>query len=86
MMDEQIAAPAATEIPVKLYRSATLNELDALRHPAPSTVCGQCTHAVWIATHETLKCYCRALFQHSWTNEESVAITHCDAQSTEAIA
>jgi hypothetical protein len=57
----------------------TLKKLDQNRRPEPSTLCEACTNAVWIATDspQTLKSYCKVLYQMSWTDEEQVAITHC---------
>lgn len=65
--------------PVLFYGSPTLRKLPAERRPSQFTVCSQCTNGVWIATPETLKCYCRALFQMSWTDDEPVPIELCDA-------
>ena len=61
------ATPSASPAP---YVSLTLTVLPPERRPAEQTVCETCHAALWHASKDELRCYCRAMRLISWSSEE----------------
>jgi hypothetical protein len=58
--------------------SPVLAELEPTRRPSEKTVCEDCPNSVWFASKTEVKCYCRVMFVHVWTNKEPNVLIACD--------
>ena len=48
--------------------------------PQEATVCEECPNAVWFASKDELKCYCRVMFLVTWSSKDPQTIRLCDGQ------
>ena len=76
-------ATPSTEIQVEGPLSATLRAVEESRRPPQKTVCEDCPNAMWFASPEEVKCYCRVMFLVTWSTTEPNQITSCDGQQSD---
>ena len=64
-----------------LHESPVLLALAAQGRATPSTVCRSCPQSLWFATQANLKCYCKAMFVVTYSDESpegQTTLTVCD--------
>ena len=74
------APPTAEEVQIEGPLSATLQAVEENRRPPQKTVCEDCPSAMWFASPDEVKCYCRIMFLVTWSTSEPNQITSCDGQ------
>lgn len=83
-MSEAEMAESMEQYAQERTRSSTTLEGLALerphRLPKEATACEECPNAVWFATQDELKCYCRVMYLVTWSNREPQTIQLCDGQ------
>ncbi|MDP1872057.1 MAG: hypothetical protein Q8K61_10590 [Gallionella sp.] len=62
------------------YTDPILPTLAEKDKPQEEVICAHCPNAMWMTTHNQLKCFCKVTRSFSWSTAEPIPTTRCTGQ------